>query len=407
MNPGILRVKQKNTRNILEYIINSGETSRLTLAAALDLSTGTVTNIVTELIGQGLVYESRQESSAAGRRTVMLRLNEKKAYVITCQFDNIQENNVNLHLCDLLGNVINTKDLTMNLLITPDHSDIEVIREILSEIKNFLNGQNQEIKDRLFGVGLCVGGMVDANQFIDAPSLNWSHLNLVKPLQALLHLPVFAEGITRIKALYELRWLDVSEKNVIYLNLSSGIGMVNFFNGKMVCGKTGIAGEIGHISLDINGPECYCGNKGCFEYYCGLTNIINHAEQLKNTIDDSDIFYLMAKSANWNITPEMLFKAREQGSLAIYQLLNNVSKYLGSGLATIYNIFDPDHVVISGYANGMDDAVIDNALIEAKSRIINKFSRDMKISRAHLQTNQTTLAVALFVTEKYLDIMCS
>ena len=356
---------------------------------------------------QGLVYESRQECSAAGRRTVILRFNEKKAFVMTCRFDDIVQDNVNLRLCDLAGNVLNSRNLTMKLLITPDHTDIDVIREIISTLKGFLEEQNPDLRNRLFGIGLCVGGMVDANQFIDAPALNWSHLNLVNPLKAALHLPVFAEGITRIKALYEFRWLDGSEKNVIYLNLASGIGMVNFFNGKMVRGKTGIAGEIGHMSLNIRGPRCYCGNKGCFEYYCGMTRILERATLLLETVDHTDIFYEMAEKASWHITKELIFSARDQGRLSIYQLFSEVSEYLGAGIASIFNTFDPDHIVISGYADGLDSAVIENALIEAKSRIINKFSREINVSRAHLKTTQDSLAraIALFVTAKYLDSM--
>lgn len=413
MNPGILKVKQKNTRDILEFIIGEGETSRISIAKALRLSTGTVTNIVTELIEQGLVCEAGQEHSSAGRKTSILRFNDKKAYLVTSCFEHIGNekicDNIHLALCDLLGNIVSSRNLTLDINVRPENSDVIIIKNIISAIKEFIEEQDVRISSQIFGVGLCVGGMVDANQFIDAPASGWTHYNLVNPLRAALHLPVYAEGITRIKALYELRWLDESEKNVIYLNMSTGIGMVNFFNGKMVCGRTGIAGEIGHISLDINGPKCFCGNNGCFEYYCGLTNIIKRAEQLRDVLDESDVFYSLAEEADWNITPELLFKARDQGSLAIYQLFNDVAKYLGAGLATIYNVFDPDHLVLSGYADGLDDAVINNALIEAKSKIINKFSREMKVSRAHLKTNQESVAkaIALFVTEKYLDSVCN
>lgn len=409
MNPGILKVKKKNTRNILEFIINEKETSRINIAKALEISTGTVTNIVTDLIEQDLVCEVGQESSTAGRKTSILRFNNKKAYLITCSFDHIGYvsiiNNVHLSLCDLVGNIVDFHDLKINLNVEENNTEVDIIKKIISIIQAFIAQQDPEIISKIYGIGLCAGGMVDSNQYIEASASGWTHFNLVNPLQAALHLPVFAEGITRIKALYEMRWLDDSEKNIIYLNLSTGVGMVNFFNGKMVCGKTGIAGEVGHISLDVNGPKCYCGNNGCFEYYCGLTNIIKRAEQLRDSIDNSDVFFTIAENVNWEITPEILSEARDMGSLAIYQLLNEVSKYLGSGLATIYNIYDPDHLVISGYSDNLDNVIIKNALIEAKSKIINKFSREMKVSKSHLGTNQEALtkAIALFVTAKYLD----
>lgn len=402
MNPVTLSAKIKNTRNILEYIINNGETSRITLATALGLSTGTVTNIVTELIQQDLVFESRQESSAAGRKTTLLQFNGKRALMITCVFGLI-ENTMDLALQDLLGNVIDSETIQCPLHVDTERPEVILIKEIIGYIQSFINKQPECSRNLLCAVGLCIGGMVDSNQQIYAPIANWRHINLVAPLSAALHLPVYAEGVTRIRALYELRWLDVSDKNVIYLNLSNGIGMVNFFNGKMIRGKTGIAGEVGHISLNPLGPKCYCGNCGCFEYYCAMEQIVERVKYCIKTIDKDDVLYDLVVNHEKPVTPNLIFEAWQKGSLVVYQLLSSVSKYLGAGLTTIYNIYDPDRIVLSGYAYGLDDPIIEEAIIDAKSRIINKFSRELNITRARLKPKQENLATALFVTSKYLD----
>lgn len=403
MNPVTLSAKIKNTRKILDYIINNGETSRITLASALGLSTGTVTNIITGLIQQGLVYESRQESSSAGRKTTLLQFNGKRALIVTCIFKDPADCSIELAIQDLLGNTVCSEDIPCTLYVNTEHTEVMLIKEIITYIQTFINKQPDNIRRLLCAVGLCIAGMVDSNQLIYAPVFNWSHINLVTPLGASLHLPVYAEGITRIRALYELRWLDVSEKNVIYLNLSTGIGMVNFFNGKMIRGRTGIAGEVGHISLNPSGPRCYCGNCGCFEYYCGMSQILERVKYCLDKIDKNDVLYDLTVNQKKPVSPALVFEAWQKGSLVIYQLLSSVSKYLGAGLTTIYNIYDPDHIVLSGYADGLDGPIIEDAIIDAKSRIINKFSRELNITRARLKPEQESLATALFVTSKYLD----
>ena len=85
MNPAAFAARQKNERHILEYVINNGETSRVTLAKSLSLSTATVTNIVTDLIDKNLLYESRRENSTVGRKTTLLQFNKNLCLVLTVE----------------------------------------------------------------------------------------------------------------------------------------------------------------------------------------------------------------------------------------------------------------------------------------------------------------------------------
>ena len=196
----------------------------------------------------------------------------------------------------------------------------------------------------------------------------------------------------------------LQEKNVLYLNLSSGVGAVNFFNGKMVVGRTGIAGEVGHITLNLHGPRCYCGNRGCFELYCGMNNIIVYAERLLTAENANDVFFDMAIQQHRPLTPELIFEAREEGSLIIHELLCNTAEYLGAGIASLFNIYDFDRMIISGYLdNGKDDFLINRAIEYAKGWIINPYSRDLIVSRAHLNSNQLYLALSALVLKHLLD----
>ena len=404
MNPAAYAAKRKNARHILDYIVKNGETSRVELAGALELSAATVTNIVTELLEQKLLYESRQTQSQAGRKTTLLQFNANLFYVVSVEIGTGKcRQSLSLAVCNLLGETLSERSASCDLFVTKERSQSVVLKELISVIQDFVEGQPPEIRSKIYGVGVCVGGMVIGNRTVEMPILNWKSMNLIMPLQAVLRLPVYAEGVTRIKALYETRFIDPSERNILYLNLSTGVGMVNFFNGKMVMGKNGIAGEVGHISLNPNGPLCFCGNRGCFEYYCGMYNILDRAAELLTEENQDDVFYDLVVRQKEPLTPELLFRAREMGSLVIHELLCDVSEYLGAGIATLYNIYDPDRLILSGYLDGADRFLLETARAKANSRIINRFSREIKVSMAHLTGEKTHLATSAFVLTKFLD----
>lgn len=404
MNPAAYAAKKKNARQVLNYIIKNGETSRVELAGALELSAGTVTNIVTELMEQNLLYESRRTQSPAGRKTTLLQFNANLFYVVSVEITaSRSRQSVNLAICNLLGETLTERSVSCDMFVTPERSDSAVLKDLIALIQGFVQQQPQEVLSRIYGVGVCVGGMVIANRTVDMPILNWKNMNLVMPLQAVLRLPVYAEGITRIKALYETRFIDPSERNILYLNLSTGVGMVNFFNGKMVMGKNGIAGEVGHISLNPNGPPCFCGNRGCFEYYCGMHNILDRAAELLVEENRDDVFYDLVVNQKEPLTAGLLFRAREMGSLVVHELLCEVSEYLGAGIATLYNIYDPDRLILSGYLSGADSFLLESARAIAGSRIINRFSREINLSMAHITGENIHLTTSAFVLTKFLD----
>lgn len=406
MNPAAFEAKRKNARRIVDYIVSHGETSRVTLANSFGLSTATVTNIVTELLEQNLLYESRREQSIAGRKTTLLQFNANLHYALTVSIGRSpkDEDCAELTICNLRGEIISEKKLYQPFTIRESFSESDMLKGLIAALRAFIAEQSESTQASLCAVGICINGMVNCHQTVDTPILNWKNVNLTIPLQAALHLPVYVEGVTRVKALYELRFIDLQEKNVLYLNLSSGVGVVNFFNGKMVVGRTGIAGEVGHITLDLHGPKCYCGNRGCFELYCGMNNIMVYAERLLTEENANDVFYDMAVRQHRPLTPELIFEAREQGSLVIHELLCNTAEYLGAGIASLFNIYDFDRMIISGYLdNGKDDFLINRAIEHAKGWIINPYSRDLIVSRAHLNSNQLYLALSALVLKHLLD----
>lgn len=407
MNPPNSSPRRKTMRRILDYMALHTEASRSTLSEALDLSPATVTNLVTELMEKGLLVDGRQTQAAVGRKTTMLRFNAELRYVLTVSFEKkndggaTTDRRLELNICDLLGRSQAHGSDFCNLLVSKTRSESAILQDLIRAIRAFLDRQPEALRQKTAAVGVCFNGMVNADQTVSTAFYNLNNLNLAAPLQAALGLPVYVDGVTHIKALYEMRFLDPADRNILYLNLSTGIGMAHIYEGKVLTGRHGIAGEVGHMSLNLFGPPCYCGNRGCFEYYCGTYSLLEQAAALLTPENQNDVFCRLAETQP--LTPALLLQAWEQGSLLISELLRRVATYLGAALATLYNVYDPDRVIIASYLGEGDNALIELAKIEAKSRIVNTFSRDIVISRDHLQQDQLYLATSAFVLGNILD----
>ncbi len=242
---------------------------------------------------------------------------------------------------------------------------------------------------------------------IDMPLYNWRSVNLSAPLEAAVHLPIYIDNITRIKSVYETRYVNHTIKNIIYLNMSPGIGIAHYFNGKLICGMNGISGEAGHMTLKVDGEKCYCGNSGCFEVYCGHKALLNRLKSGLSKLDEYDVLHHMIDEQQMPLTLDTLDLALKQGSIYANELLMETGKYLGYGLVNLINIFDPDLFIVSGYGMDFDSFVLEVALAEARSRIVNTFRREIRMEHARLKKEENYKALTAYVLDDKLDELAS
>lgn len=401
MNPATLLAKQKNTRDIVKCIVRSGEISRPSLAAALHLSTATVTNIITGLMAENVVLEGRADSTGLGRKARLLRFNAKLRYVLAISVTD--SSRLSMWVCDLLGGVVHSGGADIPFHVGGGNTEELVVRRVVEAVSQFLASLPAEDAARIAAAAVSIPGIVGYNETIYAPFFQWTNLPLARPLRAAVGHPVYFENVARIKSIYELRYLEPSEKNVIYLTTSPGVGMVNFFDGKMIMGKNGISGEVGHMSLNIDGPECYCGNHGCFEGYCGELELLKRGETIANGPDACPILRGLLRGGERPLDIAALIEARDRGSMPVHALFHETARYLGSGLTSLINCFDPDRIILSGTLVEQDDYIFETAIQEARSHIIKKFTRDVQISRPHLPKDHIEQAICAYLLDDILD----
>jgi len=404
MNPAALIAKSNNKKNILNYIINYEDVTRIKLAAALELSAGTITNLVTELLSQNILLEGREAYYKHGRKTKFLKFNGDYAYVVC--IDMVDQDMISINICNLMGESILSDYFYIDLMVSDTNPIRAIIQALTAQIAGFLETLHEPVRQKLCALAVSISGMVDMKNLINIPIYNWQSVNLTTPLEAAFHLPVYIDNVTRIKSVYETRRRN-EIKNIVYLNLSPGIGMAHYFDGKLIGGLNGISGEAGHMSINMHGEKCYCGNYGCFEMYCGHKDLLKRAKNALPAINEQDALYQLVYGQNLPLTLDTLSLAMKQGSVFTYDFLMETGKYLGQGIANLLNIFDPDVFITSGYGMDFDPFILDIAQAEARSRIVNTFHREVHFEYSQLKKEESYKAITAYVLKDKLNELAS
>lgn len=405
MNPSIFNDKLNNMIRIAEIIIQNGSVARAELVKMTGLSPATITNLVRELISKNIVVEMGKNKSGLGRKARLLEFNSRFGYVIGLNLDYRVPSE--LYLADMNGEILDRKKLKVKLFVDTDNTEERLVNNLAEKISNFIDSVNPQFKKKIIGIGVIVPAVVNFNETVYSPLLNWNNTPFKASIQNALGIPTYVENITRVKSINELRHIDVEkDRNVVYIALSPGIGMVNFYNGKMIRGKHSFAGEIGHMSVDVNGPECYCGNNGCFELYCGEDNLLEKARALISS-NQSNILKNVIKDDLENLNIKSLFIAQEQGDMKIHELLTETGKYLGCALASIINCYDPDKLILSGDLIEEGYFVYNYAMEEIRRRVVDSYSRNIPIEKSQTKSGDIIRGIATLILSRRLGEILS
>lgn len=257
-----LTLRNRNRGLVLSLIATSGELSRPDLVRLTGLTKMTITNIVSELMEQDLVEERRSEAATVGRSAALLDIaaGAPKA--------------VGLYLSRESLSVILT-DLRLRVLFYRSVPLSEETPESLGDKLCALAGEAVGQTDGpLLGIGISSIGPLDRDgrRLLSPPNFfDIGDFPLAERLKEQYALPVLVQNDMDAAALAEKlygrgRWLD----NFLYLGLANGIGAGIVIDGRLYTGSRGFSGEIGHLSIDLNGPLCSCGNRGCLETYVNM-----------------------------------------------------------------------------------------------------------------------------------------
>ncbi len=351
-------VRQRNRAQALRSVILTGETSRAALARESGLSVASVTNLVSELISEGLIIEAGSVASSGGRPVTLLAPNPAGAYFLGAD---VGERGVAVELFDLSMTRVD-REFRGGRAGEP----IEAIAADLDEALDALRSRNPQAWERMVGIGLGLPGIVetdaDGNQILYAQSLGWPPI----PVADLVShdIPVFAENGAKTQAMAEL-W-DGSARGVgeaLVVLLGRGVGLAIVSHGELARGLNSSAGEWGHVKIVRGGRLCRCGGHGCVEAYLGADAILESWREAGGTFEGS----------GWRAIGELL----ESADPVAVSVVDELVATLGSALGGLVNLTNPERVVIGGWvglrlmealASRVEDATRAEALVRPGSQ---------------------------------------
>lgn len=250
---------------------------------------------------------------------------------------------------------------TAKLSTKPQRGVEEVIERIARCIRDAVDESDLSLK-QVAGVGIGAPGAVDSasGTVIFAPNLEgWKDVPLKKSLEKHLGVPVFVENDCNISTLgVYVAELKSKPKNVVGIFVGTGLGGGIIINGDLYSGFNHTAGEIGHMVLDVSGPKCGCGNKGCFEALASRSAIF---QQIKAGIKDGEKTLLteMLGDDLADLRSGDLRKAIRRGDKFVDKVIEGAAEYIGIGIANLVNILGPEVVVVGG---GVIEALADEMM---------------------------------------------
>jgi len=328
-------LRRENRSALLWSLYFSQPRSRQELSDATGLSPASVSNVVRELLDESIVIEAGSVDSDGGRPRVLLEMNPEHGYVIGVD---IGETRVRVELFDLAMTERAKADYRLN----PRKHDVGVV------VERILDGLNAVLADSgiepaaILGVGVGVPGIVQQvpEVLVHGQTYGWDAVPLERLLRAGTELPLQFENGAKTMGQAEL-WFGAGRgaRNAVVALVGSGVGASLISGGSTYRGATSSAGEWGHTKIVLGGRTCRCGSAGCLEAYVGAEAIL---ERYGRAIPGDDEESALAE----------LIGEADTSPLAA-AILDETAGYLGAGIANLINLFNPERIILGGWAGLM------------------------------------------------------
>lgn len=272
-----------------------------------------------------------------------------------------------------------------------------VLERIIAVGKRVLE-ESKVNKDDVLAIGIGCPGILNLKEgkIVTTPNLPFRDFNVIKPLKDKFNIPVYLDNDANVAAIGEYVFgAGKGTNNMVFITVSTGIGGGAVLNGKIYRGNTCNALEIGHMTLEKDGPRCNCGNYGCAEALASGTAIGRAAnEAIKNGEKTS--------LANYEkVTSFEVFKEAEKGDEVAQKVLNKALNYLGICVANVITSFDPEVVIIGGGVSKGGQIVFDKINEVVKDRCFEAMWKSTNIVPAALGTDAGVIgAIALAIMER-------
>lgn len=393
-------INRINKISILGLIREQGMISRADLVKESGLSAPTVTRITDSLIKkEKLVVSLGKGDSSGGRPPVLLKFDGKRNYVIGIDLGATTTRGV---LSNLDGEFLTEINLPTRL----EEGFDEVMSDVTALISKLAESKANVKKERIYGVGIAVAGLVDLNKKIIeySPVFDWNQVDILKALESKVEFPVIFDNVTRLMALGGMCFgKGQKEQNFICINVGYGIGAGIIVNGKLLTGSDGFAGEFGHITIDKDSDiQCSCKKYGCLEALASGKAIALTAQSRLARGQDS-ILSNMCKGDFSKVTAKMVADAAKEGDELAMNVFNRAMEYIGLGISNMVGIFNPDLIVIGGGVSMAGDIFFDTIRNVVQKNSMRPSARQVNILPVAFGENAGIMGAFSLILNKVLN----
>ena len=329
-------LRRHNRSLLLSKLYFDGPLSRHELSQLTGLSAATVSNVTAELGEERLITEAGQVESDGGRPRVLLRVDPAYGHVAGVD---IGETGVKVELFDLAMNRLATVEHP--LPAAPDPST--AVEQVTSGLREVFASAGID-DSAVLGVGIGVPGTVEQGErvLVHAPTVGWDAVPFAELLQdAGVTLPLFVDNGAKTQGQAEMGFgAGRGARHAVIALIGSGVGAAVVADGTTYRGSTSSAGEWGHTTIVYGGHDCRCGARGCLEAYIGAGGVLARYRRARGKDipgeDEQAQFAALLDAA-----PKSKTAAR---------VLEDTAGYLGAGIANLINLFNPERIVIGGWA---------------------------------------------------------
>jgi predicted NBD/HSP70 family sugar kinase len=379
-----VRDLRRDNRSVLLWTLFANQPcSRQDLSEATGLSTASVSNVIRELISDGIVVEAGSVDSDGGRPRILLEMNPGRGCVVGVD---VGETRVMVELFDLSMSVQARAQYPLD---PREHSVDVVVDSIEAGLAKVLSDSNID-RAAVLGVGVGVPGVVEQGSevLVHGQAYGWDAVPLERLLEPVVGLPLFIDNGAKTMGQAEL-WFGAARqtRQAVVCLMGSGLG-ASIITGSPGRGGTSASVEWGHTTIELGGRSCRCGSKGCLEAYVGAEAIL-------------DRYGLAATGADEESALATLVTA---STARAAEILDETALYLGAGIANLINLFGPERIILGGWAGLLLGERILPAIREAARQhsLTHRFAQTT-IELGGLGSDAVALGAATLPMERFLN----
>ena len=382
-------VSESNRSRIVKHLYHHGVSSRAQIAKALKLTPAAITKITARLIEAGLIEETGEFEGSKNRRSIGLKIDPSRFHIIGVKF---ARSLVQIGVFDLCGSTISV----ISLPTVYDNTITDTVAIIHERIEQLLE-QDQSI----VAIGMAVPGPYLRNvgrTAVVSSMQGWRKINFIDEFADAFRVPVFIEQDARAGALAHFLFDPETHtnNNIAYYLIGEGVGLGVIDNGELINGAIGAATEIGHISIDVNGRPCDCGNYGCLERYCS-TPAIHDMLVAEGTVVPGAANMTHADAAR------ALFAKANAGDAPARSMVRDIARYVGYGCVTIFNAFNPARIIIGDIVAEAGPQFLREVRKTVAQRAIPEINDSTSITLSSLPTDATVAGAAAVAITQFLE----